>query len=136
MANVWYDKALTAIGKKQIDLTTDPIIFLAVAVGYAFSQSDQYVSDIGGGNIVGRTGTLTSPTMGAVSEGMFDADDSVFPLLAGAAVTQLIMAHNTGTDATSHLLLQADGTKVGGLPFTPTGVDVPLIFSAAGIAKL
>ena len=135
MADVWYDKALTAFGKKTIDLVNDTIIFIALTSGYTFSQSHQYISDLGA-NIVGRTSGLGSKTMGSVAEGVFDAADSTFSALTGSTVTQLVMAKDTGNDATSPLLLQATSAKYTGLPFTPTGADVPLIFPAAGIGKL
>lgn len=134
MADVWYDKALTAFGKKTIDLVNDTIKFAALTSAHAFSQADQFVADLSG--IVGRTAGLTGKTMGTVAEGVFDADDATFSALTGSTVTQLVMFKDTGNDATSPLLLQATSAKYTGLPFTPTGVDVPLIFPAAGIGKL
>lgn len=134
MADVWYDKALTKMGKGQIDLVNNTIIAIALTSAHAFSQSDEFIGDLSG--IVGRTAGLTGKTVGVTAEGVFDADDSSFSSLTGSTVTQLVFAKDTGNDATSPVLFQADNTKYTGLPFTPTGVDVPLIFPAAGIAKV
>lgn len=135
MGDVWYDKALTELGKGNIDLLNDTIKWAALTSGYTFSQTHQFVSDLGA-NIVGRSNSLGTKTMGSVAEGVFDAADSLFSALTGSTVTQLVMYKDTGNDATSNLLLQVTSAKYTGLPFTPTGADVPLIFPAAGIAKV
>lgn len=135
MAAQWYSKAGTALGQAGINLLTADIKFIALTAGYTFSDSHQYVSDLGA-NIVGRTAVLGSKTLGSVADGVFDAADSVFSALTGSAVTQLVMVKDTGNDATSPLLLIADSTKYTGLPLTPSGADVPLVFPSAGIGKV
>lgn len=135
MANQWYPKAFNHIGAGS-DLTANTIKWLAVTSGYTFSTSHEFVTDVGGGNIVGRTGALTSKTLGTIAAGVFSAANTVFSALTGSTVTQLIMYIDSGSDATSVLLLQINSTNCAGLPFTPTGADAPLVFPSGGIATL
>ncbi len=135
MADVWYDKGLTQFLQAGINLLTANIKFAAVTSGYTFSQSHEFVTDLGA-NIVGRTGNLASKTAGSVAQGVFDAADATFTALTGSVVTQLVMFKDSGSDASSPLILIADSSNYTGLPFTPTGADVPLIFPAAGIGKI
>ena len=137
MANQWYPKAFNHIGAAQIDLTNagTNIKFAAVSAGYTFSTTHEFVTDLGA-NIVGRSSNLTSKTLGSVGAAIFDAADTQFTALTGSVVTQLVMFYDTGTDATSVLLLQMNSTDVAGLSLTPTGANVPLVFNAGGIANL
>lgn len=142
MAAVWYKKALNRIMKAQLDLSSGAVTvkLLAVTSGYTLAQTHEFVSDIGAANILGRTAGLASKTVGSVADAVFDADDTSFSALTGSSpstdVTQLIAVRDTGNDATSPLLFKADNSVVAGLPFTPTGADVPVIFPASGIAKI
>lgn len=131
MANQWYPKA----GNHVIDVIADNIKFALVTSGYTFSLTDEFVTALGA-NIVARTANLGTKTLGTVAAGVFDAADSVFPLLAGSVGTQLVMFKDTGSDATSVLMIQVDGVDYPGLPFTPTGADVPLVFPGGGICIL
>lgn len=135
MAGTWYNKSLTKIMKALVDLSSVNLKFALVTAGYTFSQSDAFVTDLGA-NIVERTANLTSVTVGSVGEGVLDAADSTFTALTGSVGTQLILFHDTGTDSTSQLLLMADSSEYTGLPITPDGSDVPLVFPAAGIGKI
>lgn len=134
MANQWYPKAFNHIGA-GLDLTAANIKFAAVSAGYTFNAANEFVTDLGA-NIVGRTGNLTSKTLGTVGAGIFDAANATFTALTGADVTQLVMFYDTAVDATSVLLLQVDDVYYAGLPFTPTGADAPLGFPPSGIAQL
>ena len=134
MANQWYPKAFNHLGAGS-DLTASNIKWAAVSAGYTFSTAHEFVTDLGA-NIVGRSGNLTSKTLGTVGAGIFDAADATFTALTGSAVTQLVMFIDSGSDATSVLLVQIDSTDCAGLPFTPTGADAPLVFPSGGIAQL
>lgn len=134
MANQWYPKAFNHLGAGS-NLTSSNIKFAAVTSGYTFSTSHEFVTDLGA-NIVGRSANLGSKTLGTVGAGIFDAADTTFTALTGSAVTQLVMFIDSGSDATSVLLIQIDSTDCAGLPFTPTGADAPLVFPSGGIAQL
>ncbi len=131
MANQWYPKA----GNHVIDVISNNIKWAIVTAGYTFSTSDEFVTDLGA-NIVGRTANLGTKTLGTVGAGVFDAADSVFTALTGSVGTQLVMFKDSGSDATSPLMIQVDSAYYPGLPFTPTGTDVPLLFPAGGICVL
>ncbi len=131
MANQWYPKA----GNHVIDVISNNIKWAIVTAGYTFSTSDEFVTDLGA-NIVGRTANLGTKTLGTVGAGVFDAADSVFTALTGSVGTQLVMFKDSGSDATSPLMIQVDSAYYPGLPFTPVGTDVPLLFPAGGICVL
>ncbi len=135
MANQWYPKANNHIGAGLNLTTANKLKFALVTSGYTFSTASEFVTDLGA-NIVARTAYLTSVTLGTVGPGILDAADSVFTALTGSVGTQLVLLYDTGSDATSPVLLQMDNTDCAGLPVTPTGADVPLTFNAGGIAQI
>lgn len=122
MANFLYDKGLEGILDGSIDVLTDDIKVALVSAAYTPTQAtDEFVSDLSG--IQARSGNLGSKTATA---GVFDAADVTVSAVAGVAVTQLVIYQDSGVDGTSRLLARVDtGT---GLPFTPSGSDVPIIW--------
>lgn len=77
--------------------------------------------------------SLASKTLGTVGVGVFDAADTTFTALTGDSVEQLILFKNTGTDATAIILCAWDTAT--GLPLTPNGGDVTVVWNASGIFK-
>ena len=75
--------------------------------------------------------SLTTPTIGVVAAGVFDADDPVFTALTGDQVESLVLFKDTGTDTTSPLLAYWDTAT--GLPLTPNGGNVTVVWAAGGI---
>jgi hypothetical protein len=72
-------------------------------------------------DVVARSGALSGKTF---TNGVFDASDVTVGAVAGAEVTQIVLFKHTGSDATARLIARYDtGT---GLPFTPSGADVPI----------
>lgn len=126
MSDYLYDKARQSFISQNpsIDLDSDSIKFLFASVGYVASQSaDQYVEDVGSGNIVARSGALAGKT---VTSGVFDATDKTVTSVSGAAITQIVFYKDTGDDSTSPLI--AHVSTYTGLPLTPNGGDVPVQF--------
>ncbi len=79
------------------------------------------------GPLVGKTSAL----------GVLDATDPTFPTVTGDQFEALILWKNTGSDATSPLLIFLDTNSVGGaISVTPNGGNVNVVFSASGIATL
>lgn len=76
--------------------------------------------------------SLGTKTVGSVGTGVFDAADTVFTALTGDQAEQLIIFKNTGVDATSIILAQWD-TFTSGMPVTPNGGDVTVVWNASGI---
>lgn len=75
--------------------------------------------------------SLASKTLGTVATGVFDAADTVFTTLSGDQSESLILFESSGSDATSDLLAFWDTAT--GLPLTPNGADVTVVWNASGI---
>lgn len=74
---------------------------------------------------------LGSKTIGSVGVGVFDAADTVFTTLSGDQSESLIIYKDTGTESTSSLIARWDTAT--GLPLTPNGADVTVVWAAGGI---
>ena len=77
----------------------------------------------------------TSPNLGSkvVANGIFGAANTLFSSVAvGPALGAVVVYVDTGSSATSTLLLFLDSTYYSGLPFTPSGGNVTLSFSPTG----
>jgi hypothetical protein len=119
----------------RVDLDADTIKL--VFVDHADDTpavTDDFLDDIlNAGRVpTNQTGpTLGSKTIGTVAVGVFDAADAVFTALTGDASESLVMYKATGTDSTSDLICRWD--TITGLPLTPNGADVTVVFAAGGI---
>lgn len=80
---------------------------------------------------VATFGPLTSKTLAL---GVLDAADVTMPTVTGDQSEALIIWRNTGSDATSPLLIYIDAAT--GLPVTPNGGNIAIQWPAAGIATL
>src|SRR6266550_6386230 len=80
----------------------------------------------------GSCPSLASKTLGSVAVGVFDAADTTFSALSGDQAEQLMLFKNTGSDATSIILAQWD-TFTSGMPVTPNGGDITVVWNASGI---
>lgn len=128
MANAWYPLYVEAAlkGQSNVDLTSGTIKASLIDTNdHAYSAADQFIDDITSGAIVSTT-TLTSP---AVSNKQFDADNAEFSAVTGDQSEAVIIWKDTGTPSTSRLVLYID-TGVTGLPVTPGGADVLLVWGA------
>lgn len=84
-------------------------------------DTDEFLSDIPVGARVATSGNLVNKT--AVL-GAADADDITITGVTGATVEALVLYVDTGTEATSSLILMWD--TASGLVLTPNGGDVVL----------
>jgi hypothetical protein len=75
--------------------------------------------------------SLGTKTIGDIGVGVFDAADTTFSSLSGDQSEQLIVFKNTGTDATAVIIAGWDTAT--GLPLTPNGGDVTVVWNASGI---
>lgn len=132
MANALYNKAKEALLTASINMSSDTIKAVGYTSGYTPNTStDQFLSTVGA-NTVGTAQTLTSKT---VTGGVFDAADSVFSAVpSGAAMVGLLIYKDTGSAATSPLIAKIDTAT--GLPVTPNGGDINVVWDAAGIFAL
>lgn len=131
MADQVYPLGLQAFASKQIDWINDNFKWILVTAGYTFSTAHQYISDIGAGNIVARSPNLSSKTD---TNGMLNAATVTVTSVSGSTVTQLILAQDTGVDSASRLICKVDSYT--GLPFSPSGGNVPVVPPASGIMNL
>jgi len=79
-------------------------------------------------NLANGTTTIDS------NVGKFDADDLTFTALAGDPSESIDLFVDTGTDTTSLLIANFDDYT--GLPLTPSGSDVVIVFAATGIIRI
>lgn len=94
---------------------------------YTYNDAHQFTSSLTG--VVGTAQTLASKTYAA---GVLDAADVTFTAVTGASVEALVIYLDTGTAGTSRLVAYID-TGVTGLPVTPNGGDIPVVWNASGI---
>jgi len=66
--------------------------------------------------------------------GKFDATDLTFTALTGDASESIDLFKDTATDTTSTLIANFDDYT--GLPLTPSGGNVTLVFAATGIIRI
>lgn len=74
---------------------------------------------------------LASKTNGIVGVGVFDAADTTFTSLTGDQSEQLILLEDSGVEATSDIFCWWDTAT--GLPLTPNGGNVTVVWAAGGI---
>ena len=118
----------------DIDADTIKAMFVDHADDTPVVATDDFIDDIGAAArvpTIASCPTLTSKTIGTVGAGVVDAADTVFTALSGDAVESLILFKDTGSEATSDLIAFWDTAT--GLPLTPNGADVTVVWSASGI---
>lgn len=144
MANAWYTAARNGFlgaHATRVDLDADTIKFVgtdhAGAEGAPDTSLDDFYDDIDGSTVDSLSAALASKTIGSVAAGVFDAADLLpaWTAMTGASIESLTMLKDTGTPATSDLIAYWD-TGVTGLPFTPSGGNVNLVFNASGIIQV
>lgn len=131
-----FDGGLQAFLEGGIAVLTDTIKVMLVdhAIDNPNTSTDNFFADIsstarignGGGHTRADMPTLASKTSTA---GVFDAADVTFTLVtAGAPLASVVLFRDSGSDATSRLICKLDvGT---GLPVTPTGADITLVWDS------
>ena len=132
MANAIYPKAKEKFLDALIDIPTDTIKIALIDTGtYTYSSTDEFWSAASAA-LVGTAATLASKT---ITNGVFNADDVTFTSVTGASVEALIIFKDTGTAATSPLIMYLD-VAASGLPVTPNGNNIDVQFNASGIFAL
>lgn len=121
MANAWYGKGLEGFGNGAINWGADAIhVDLLDAADYTLSiNADQFRSTIPAPARVATFGPLTGKTNVL---GVLDSADFTFPTVTGDQAEYLAVFKNTGTDATSPLLVLVDTAT--GLPVLPNGGNI------------
>ena len=132
MANALYPKAKEKFLDALIDMPSDTIKIALIDTGiYTYSSTDEFWSSASSA-IVGTAVTLASKT---ITNGVFDAADVTFTSVSGSSVEALIIYKDTGSAATSPLIMYLD-VAASGLPVTPNGNNIDVQFNASGIFAL
>lgn len=98
---------------------------------YTYSAAHQFYSDLSG--IVGTDQEITSPTLTA---GVVDGGDVTFSAVTGASVEALVLYRkNAGANTTWRLVAYIDSGQTG-LPVTPNGGNIAVVWNASGIFAL
>lgn len=139
MANAIFSKAREAWAGGNVNwgvgTSGDNIFVDLIDVGALVSfnvTTTQFRSQIATAARIATFGPLTGK---ALTNGVLDANDFTFTAVTGNQSEALIFWQNTGSDATSRLLIFVD-TVTSGLPVIPNGGDVNVVLNAAGIATL
>lgn len=130
MANQIYREWLQALLQGNSSLSAVVKAALVDTGTYTFSQAHEFLT-----SLTGRVGTDQTLTGKTFADGVFDADDSVFPAVSGATVEAIVIYVDTGTPATSRLVAYIDAGATG-LPVTPNGGAINVAWDDAGILQL
>ncbi|WP_103018110.1 hypothetical protein [Alicycliphilus denitrificans] len=123
MANKFYPKGAEKILSAQVNFLTHTISAVLVPSSYTYSDSHEFLSDLG--TVVGTAVDLTNKS---ITGGVLDADDPAFGALApGNTAKALALFRSTGSAATSPLLCYLD--EITGFPFSTNGGDVTVPWS-------
>lgn len=127
MARGWWPAGAEAALNGDIDWNTETIRVALLKATHAYNAAHDFFDDISA-DVVGTPETLASVS---ITGGVLDAADALFAGLTGDEVGALAIYKWTGTAGTSRLLIFID--DYAGLPFTPDGSDLPIVWPAAGI---
>lgn len=134
MSAVVYPKYKEALlsGAANTSLTTGTVKVIGIdTADDTYNAADDFLDDI---LSAARVGTATLSTGKTVTNGLFDADDVTMASVTGDQFEALIIYIDTGTEATSRLVAFIDSGT--GLPFTPSGGNIPITWNASGIFQL
>ena len=120
-----YTKAKQAFIGGEIDLLNDVIkVILVDTADYSINlATHEFLSDVPAGARVAVSPALSGKT---ITNGIFDAADTTFSLVAGDPCEAVIIFQDTGDEATSRLIDYQSSAL--GLPITPNGADIDLDF--------
>jgi len=122
MANTLYDKGRQKFLEGAIAWLTDTIKAALVDTGtYTFSQTHEFYSDLSG--VVGTPQTIGSKSS---TSGVADGGDVTYTALTGSSVEAIVLYKDTGVAGTSPLIAYIDTAT--GLPLTPSGTDVSIVW--------
>lgn len=125
MANVLYPKGREGFLAGDIDWDANDIrVILVDLFDYTYSAAHDNLDDVAAASRVAVSGALTGKS---VTDGVADAADVTFSNVTGDQAEALIIYKHTGTESTSRLIAFID-TVSGGLPVTPNGGDITVVW--------
>lgn len=127
MANRLFPTARSAFLRGEIDMTDAGVTAIAVSSAYTFNEAHEFVDDLAG---VLDAVAMTSNTV--LTDGIFDAADVTFNVATGQVIAAIIIALDTGVDATSPLIYFADENDDGTLISRASdGTPISVLWSAS-----
>lgn len=125
-----------------VDLDDDTLAMFFVDEGTDVPNqtTDQDAADRTGNNPTFANAPNLANTLTAIDSnvGKFDADDLTFSgasvLTGSTSVESIDLFKDTGVDTTSMMIANFDDYT--GLPLTPSGTDVVIVFAATGIIRI
>lgn len=136
MANALFNSYRNLVLTTGLNLSSLTIkaMFVDHADDTPSTSGDDFIDDIASAARVPAIAScpaLGSKTTGTVATGVFDAADTTFTSLSGDQSESLILFEDSGTESTSDLLAFWDTAT--GLPLTPNGGNVTVVWNASGI---
>ena len=127
-----YRTLVLGAGLNTSSLTINAI-FIDATDDIPVLATDDFFDDLAGTPVPVEASApaLASKTLGTVAAGVFDAADTVFTSLSGDQVEYLVIYEDSGTASTSDLIAMWDTAT--GIPLTPNGGNVTVVWSASGI---
>jgi len=120
MANQLYTSIKEDFLNGSINLTSASVRVLLVKSLYSVDvDNHRYVSDVGSGNIAGRSNDLDNVT---VTDGVFDAENETIENYGTEGFSYLVIYESTGDDSTSRLIAYIDTGS--GLPVAGTSGSI------------
>lgn len=131
MASEIYPAFKQALLNGSVDLTTATVRAVLIDTGtYTYNSAHDFYNDLSG--VVGtESAALASKT---ITNGVFDAADVTFSAVTGNTVEAVVLFVDTGNVATDRLICFLDAGT--GLPVTPNGGDINLVWNSSGIFSL
>ena len=133
MSNALYDSGRERFLGGDLDWDANTIkASLLDAADYTINlTTDDFWNDVPGAAVVADSSALASKTKVA---GVADAADVTWSTVSGDVSEYVNIRQDTGTSSTSALIGNFDTAT--GLPVTPNGGNINLVFNASGIFKL
>jgi hypothetical protein len=135
MASSLYPKFKEALLNADLDVMADNIkVVLVDTADYVYSAAHDFLDDVPVGARVATSANLASKT---ATNGVFDAADITFTGVTGDPSEALIIYKDTGTAATSNLIVYIDTVSgPAALSVTPNSGDITISWSPSGIFSL
>lgn len=127
MANAFYAAGLEAFlgGDADWDADTIKLVCIDEDTDAPTLSTDATLSDIAGGARIATSSAFTNKTK---TGGVADADDVTLTSVTGAAFESLTIFVDSGSEATSTLLVNIDTAT--GLPCTPDGGNITIAWDS------
>ena len=136
MANALFDiylENMLGVGTRvDIDGDTISCIFVDHADDTPAPTTDEDMADIASAAQVPGFASGPALTSKTQTDGVFDAADTTFTSLSGDQSESILIFQDTGTDTTSLLMVFLDTAT--GLPLTPNGADVTIVWDSGANA--